>query len=114
MRLSDEIHHGLQKRFVVETALCQIIVGAGLQPALPVFRAVFVRHDHRGQGFQTGVFLDKGYQLDAIHARHIHVGDDEIKITRARGVPAIHAIHGNLDLVAVPCEQLPLQFAHRQ
>ena len=62
---------------------------------------------------QVGVLLDQGDQFDAVHARHVNVGDHEIEMTGAHGIPAVHAVHGDFDFVTVVAEKLAFQFTHR-
>ena len=98
----------------MEAAFREIIVGAGVESAAAVLFAVLVGNDHHRQRFQAGVFLDARDQLDAVHAGHVDVRDDEIEMAGAHRVPAVHAVHGDLDFVAAACEQLALELAHRE
>ena len=54
-----------------------------------------------GSDFRFGSLLMQRHQLDAVHARHVDVGDDQIEVPGAHRVPAVHAVHRDLDLVAV-------------
>lgn len=58
--------------------------------------------------------IDQGDELDAVHAGHVDIGDDEVEGVGAHRVPAVHAVDGDLDLEAVMVKQLALQLAHRQ
>src|SRR5450830_1762951 len=57
---------------------------------------------------------DQRDQLDAIHARHVDVGNDQVELFGTNGIPAIHAIDRHSDLIAAIGQQLALQFAHSQ
>ena len=106
--LADQVDDRLQQRLVVEAALGQVVVGAGLEAAQAVLLAVLVGHDHDRQRFQLRILLDQRDQLDAVHARHVDVGDDQVEVAAAHRVPAVHAVDRDLDLVAVVLEQLAL------
>ncbi len=111
-RPSDQIRDGLLQRVVVEAALREVVVGARLEPAPAVFLAILVRDDHDRQLTELRVPFDQLHELDAVHARHVDVGDDEIEVARAHGVPAVDAVDRDLDLVAGLIEQLALELAH--
>ena len=97
----------------MKAAFGQVIVRARFESAPAVLLTVFVGDDHHRQGSQVGVLLDQGDQFDAVHARHVNVGDHEIEMTGAHGIPAVHAVHGDFDFVTVVAEKLAFQFTHR-
>ena len=63
---------------------------------------------------QVQVLLDQRDQLDAIHARHVHVGDHQVVLAAAHHVPAVDAVDRHVDVEAARQQQLALHFAHRQ
>ena len=98
----------------MKAALGQIIVRPGFQAALAVLLAVFVGNDHDGQRAQPRVFFHQADHLDAVHARHVHVADDEVVVVRPQRVPAVYAIHRDVHVVAPAGQELAFHFAHRQ
>ena len=49
---ADQVGHRVEERLVVEAALGQVAVGAGVEAAHPVLLAVLVRDDHDGHRLQ--------------------------------------------------------------
>ena len=98
----------------MKTALGQIIVCPRFQSSPPIFLAVLVRNDHHWQCFQRRILSDHCYQLNAIHARHVYVADDQIVMTVADTVPAIHSVYSHLYVVAAVIQKLSLQLANGQ
>ncbi|MNP05335.1 hypothetical protein D3C76_972830 [compost metagenome] len=96
----------------METGLCQIVVGASIQATPSVFLTVLVRHHHHRQRLQALVAAHQGDQLDAIHARHVDIGDQQVEVVAAQRVPAVHAIYRHRHVVTAVAQQLALQLAH--
>src|SRR5207342_2725329 len=113
-RAADEIMHCLQQRFVVEAALGEIEIRAGLKAAPAVLFAVLVADDHDRRVRQARLLLDQGDQRDAVHARHVHIGDHQVEMADAHRVPAVGTVHGDFDFEAAALDQLALQLAHGQ
>ncbi len=65
-----------------------------------------------GSDLQLGIGLDLGDQLDAGHARHVHVGDGEVVVAGAQGIPAVHSVDGHLDDVTAILQKRALHFAN--
>ncbi len=80
----------------MEAALGEVAIRARIEAAHAVFLAVLVGHDDDRQRVKLGIGLDLRDQLDAGHARHVHVGDREVVGTGAKGVPAVHSVDGHL------------------
>ncbi len=66
-------------------------------------------HDDSGLGAQT---LDAFERLDAVHARHAQVHDDEIVEAGAEPLHGRRAVGGGVDLVAVALEDRSQEFQH--
>src|SRR5437870_804589 len=58
-----------------------------------------------------GIFLDEGNQFDAVHAWHVDVGDHQIEVPGAHGVPSVHPIYGDFYFISMIAEQLTFKFA---
>src|SRR5262249_19251911 len=96
----------------MKATLGQVVIRPGFETPVAVFFTPLIRHDHHGYGAQARIVLDLADQREAVHARHVHVTDYEVVVTGAHGVPAVHAVHRHLDLVAVVGEELTLHFAY--
>src|SRR6266404_4315165 len=102
----------MQQRLVVKASLGQIVVGPGVEAAAAILRAILVGHDHHGERLHMRILLDERYQLDAIHARHVDIRDDQIEVAGAGGIPAVHAVDGDFDFKTAVDQKLALQLAH--
>ncbi|MCY1459515.1 hypothetical protein D9M71_769980 [compost metagenome] len=84
----------------MKTGLCQIVVGPGVQSTATIFFAVFVRDHHHRQRLQAAVAAQQGDQFDTVHARHVDIGDQQVEILAAQGVPAVHAVYRDGHFIA--------------
>ena len=73
--------------------LGQEVVGAGLEAAHPVLGLVEGRHhDHRDvQGGRIG--LDAAAHLDAVHSRHHHVEQDDVRLDPLDAFERVEPVH---------------------
>src|SRR5262249_26057065 len=94
----------------MKATLGQVVIRPGFETPGAVFFTPLIRHDHHGYGAQARIVLDLADQLEPVHARHVHVTDHQVVVACAHGVPAVHAVHRHLDLVAVVGEKLTLDF----
>jgi hypothetical protein len=92
------IHPGQQ--LTRAEGLDQVVVGAGLQPLAPRLLAGPGReHDHR-QSAQRCIAADGGQELEAVHLRHHHVGQQEVGPGAADRGQRLRAVAHQLHLVA--------------
>ncbi|MNF95933.1 hypothetical protein D3C84_787050 [compost metagenome] len=98
----------------METGLCQIVVGSSVQSTTSIFLPILVGDHHHRQRLQTVVATQQADQLDTIHSRHVDVGDQQVEILAAQGVPTVHAIDRNCHLITAITEQFALQLANGQ
>src|SRR5258708_2155322 len=82
-------------------------VGASVEATQAVFFTIVIRNDHDRQVLERGVLLDAPPQLDAVHARHGDIAADQVVVSAAPRVPAVHTVARHIDLVAMTLEQLP-------
>ena len=111
--LTDQVGHRGQERLVMEATLGQIRVGAGVEPADPVFFPVFVRDDDHRNRLEPRIVLDVPHELDAVHPGHVDVTHHQIIMGAAHCIPAVDAVDRDVDRISTVFQQLPFELPDR-
>src|SRR5215207_138267 len=101
---ADEVHQ-LPR---VQALLGEIGVGADLQAAQAVLRAVAGGDDDDGELREVLHAAELGRQLEAVHARHLDVGDDAVEALLAQQRQGLLGIPRRHHLEAGVLQQAPL------
>ena len=96
----------------MEAAFVEIVISSGVEPFQAILFAAFVRDDDDRRALEPRVLLDVLDELQTVHARHVDVADHQVEVGIADRVPAIHAVHGDLDFVAAIRQQLAFGLAN--
>src|ERR1043166_10288760 len=93
----------------MKTAFCKVVVSSRLQTARAILLAVLIRDDHHRKSFESAVFADELYQLDAIQSRHVNISHHQVIVPGPSCVPPIHSVDSHIHSVTSRFEQFPLE-----
>src|SRR4051812_32434466 len=108
----DETAHRLHELVLVELRLQQVGAGAGLEPGALVFLAAAGGHDDDRHLLPAAGAGNRTRQCKAVHARHFHVGHDEVRRGVLESGGAVQTVDSGDHVVAGTFEDDPLQLAH--
>src|ERR1043166_1630960 len=97
---SNQPAHGLEQVALIEAALDDVGVGADVDAALAVLSRFQPRHQHHGQLREFLVGTDPCSKIEAVQARHFHVGDDQVEMLRPQQGEGLQSVDRGLDVVA--------------
>src|SRR5581483_3395477 len=110
---SEELRDRVEEAAVVEGALREVGVGAGLEPARLVGLALEPGQQHDREIAEAGAVPDRARQRAAIHAWHVDVAHDHVGAVLLQEPPRRLAVDRHEDLVAGGLEEAPLERARR-
>src|SRR4051812_41536114 len=108
---SDETAHRLHELVLVELRLQQVGAGAGLEPGALVVLAAARRHDDDRHLLPTAGASDRAGQRKTVHARHLDVGDHQVRRGVLQPRRAVQAVDRGHDVVPGAFEDHPLELA---
>src|SRR4051794_20090860 len=108
----DETAHGLDELVLVELGLQQVSTRARLEAGALVLVASARGHDDDGHLLPPARAADGARQRKAVHAWHLHVGDDQVRRIVLEPSRAVEPVDGGDDVVAGSFKNDPLELAH--
>ena len=92
-----ELMHAADRgdQLVMAEGLDQVLAGAGLHGAAQVVALALDRHDDHRRGRQ--LLSEPLGELDPVHDRHVHVGEDDVGQQPVRLLEALLAVAGSAD-----------------
>src|SRR5918995_4964156 len=113
-RTPYEAPNGVEQLTLIEFALQHVRVCADLEAAAAIIDGVARRDDEHRDVTELLVGADALGQLEAGHARHIDVGDDEIPFLPVQALERFEAVAPNFGLVSRSKPDVLLQLARHE
>src|ERR1039457_5523086 len=104
------LHRG-EQRGLVKAALDDVAVGADIQAAAVILVAPARGEDDHRQRGKRGLLPDRFGQLETVHPRHLHVGEDQVGALVGDLDQGLLAVDGHSHAVAGVLEDGALQLA---
>src|SRR5690606_20378546 len=97
--LSQNLSDRVKQRILIEGALDQIGVGAGLHATQPVLLTCQGRDQHDRNSRKTGRAADRLRQGETIHTRHFDVADNQVHGLFLQQVPGLKSVRRQNHLI---------------